>query len=119
MVVYLVLPGGGTGLVEALELIEAYRVAVRHEQAVESHGQAASTERVNLLGVTEHFAPGWNEKALAVVRIDIVGDKAVHGSRETASGRRQRKRRAPFLRASKTLQAARVMALISRSTPRS
>jgi len=84
MIVDLVFQSGGTSLVEPFELIEAYGVAIWHEEAMEGNGQAALPERVNLLGFTEDLAPGWNEKVLAIVGIDIIGHQATDRSSEAA-----------------------------------
>ena len=67
MVVDLVAKAGVTDLVEALELIEADRVTIRHDEPVEDNGETGLTGVINLPGLPEEFRPSGDENVLAVM----------------------------------------------------
>ena len=67
MVVDLVAKAGVTDLVEALELIEADRVPIRHDEPVEDNGETGLAGGINLLGLPEEFRPSGDENVLAVM----------------------------------------------------
>ena len=77
MVVHLVAEAGLADLVEAFELVQAQRVAVGHDDAVEENGKPFLAEAVHLLDFPEHTGTLRDEEVLAVVGVDIGGHHAV------------------------------------------
>ena len=67
MVVDLVAKAGVTDLVEALELIEADRVTIRHDEPVEDNGETGLTGVINLPRLPEEFRSSGDQKVLAVM----------------------------------------------------
>ena len=63
VVVDLVAQPGVADLVEALELVEADGIAVRHEQAMEHDGEACLAEGVDLFRFAENFDPAGTARA--------------------------------------------------------
>src|SRR5262249_41521241 len=51
---------GRANLIEALEAIEAVRVAIWHDQAVKAHGEARIAPRLNRRRVPQNAGPGRN-----------------------------------------------------------
>jgi hypothetical protein len=67
MVVDLVAKAGVTDLIKALELIEADRVSIRHDEPVEDNGETGLTGVINFPRLPEEFRPRGDENVLAVM----------------------------------------------------
>ena len=80
MVVDLIAETSVSDLVQALKMIEAYGVAVWHEQAMEGNRQAALPKAFDLPGLTEEFRACGDKKPLAIVGVDIIREQACDGA---------------------------------------
>ena len=67
MVVHLIAQARITRLIEALELVEAQREPIRHDEAVEENGKTSLAKSVHLACLAENFRACRYEKVLAVV----------------------------------------------------
>jgi hypothetical protein len=67
VIVHLVAECGFADLIEALELVEADRQAVRHDQSMEYDGKALLAKRLNFLRFAEDLGARRNERMLPVV----------------------------------------------------
>src|SRR6185437_7231558 len=64
-------------LIHACKLIEAYGIAVRHDEPVKRDGKARLAERFHALGLPQNLRARGDEKVLAVMGVNIVGDEAL------------------------------------------
>src|SRR5207249_5826629 len=71
-------------LIQALELIERKRIAVRHHEPVKENGQTLLAEGFYFANFAQHAAPLRNEKMQAVVGIDVRSDHAIDGTGKSA-----------------------------------
>src|SRR5882757_6202680 len=82
VVVDLIPQAGITYLVEPLELIQADRITIRHDEAVEGDSKPRLAERIDLLRLTENLRSSGNQKMLAVVGVNVGCEKAFDGTGE-------------------------------------
>ena len=73
---------GVADLVEALELVEADGIAVRHDEPMEDNGEASLPEGFHLLRFAKNLRSCRNQQVLAVVRVDVVCEQALDGTGE-------------------------------------
>ena len=78
VLVDLVAQAGVADLIESEELVEAVRAAVRHQQAVEGHGEPRLAERLDGLRFAENPRAGGNQHLPSRVRVERVRHEAVH-----------------------------------------
>jgi hypothetical protein len=67
MVVHLIAQARITRLIEALELVEAQRESIRHDEAMEENGKAGLAKSVHLSRLAENLRACRYEQVLAVV----------------------------------------------------
>ena len=84
VVVDLVAQTGVADLVEPLKMVEACGKSVGHYHAMEGDGETGLAEGLDLAGLAKQFGPGWNQKMLPVVGVNIARQKAFDGSSELA-----------------------------------
>ena len=72
VVVDFVAERGLANLIQPFEPVETDRESVRHDQAMEHHGEALLADALHFLGFSEDPCPRGNEDVLAVARIDII-----------------------------------------------
>ena len=84
VVVDLVAQARVADLIEAQELIEAQRAAVRHQEPVKGHGEPRLAQRLNWSRLAENACPRGNQHVLPAVGVHRVRDQAVDGGRSTS-----------------------------------
>jgi hypothetical protein len=82
MIVDLVAESGVTDLVEPRKVIEARRVAVRHDETMKKNGEPGLPKTLDLARFAEQLRACRNQKMLAVMGIDIASEKAFDGAGE-------------------------------------
>ena len=78
VMVHLVAEAGVADLIESEELVEAVRAAVRHQQAVEGHGEPRFAERLDGLRFAENPRAGGNQHLPSRMRVERIGHETVH-----------------------------------------
>ena len=84
VVIHLVAQTRIADLIEAEELIETQRAAVRHQQPVKGHGESRLAERLNGSRLAENACARGNQDVLAAVGVHRVRDQAVDGGGSAA-----------------------------------
>src|SRR5215467_4259500 len=77
VMVHLIAKTGFANLVQALELVQAQRITIRHYQAVEEDCQAFLAEDADALYFPQYFASLGNQQVLPVVRVHVDRQHAI------------------------------------------
>src|SRR5262245_54343976 len=82
--VHLVAEAGVAVLIQSEELIQAIRAAVRHQEAMEGHGESHLSERLDGLRFPQNPCARGDEYLPPRMRIERVGYETVDGRRARA-----------------------------------